>query len=308
MKKLVKLFTVLGILFMVVGCSSKEEKIVIGIAQKHMNTPYPVAVIEEFKAEVEKRGLGWEVIAADGQSNPAKQINDIEDFIAKGVDLIIMSPTQADPLTPVAKKVMEAKIPLILIDRTISSDDYTAFIGGDNINAGRVVAEYVNKKLNGEANIVEIQGSLGASATNDRHKGFNEIIAKNPGLKIIADTQADYKRDLALTVMEDILQAHNEIDVVYTHSDNMALGVMNPIVSVGRTDEMMVFGTDGQKEVFDAIKAGKIEGTVFYPTAAVEAVEYAEKILKGEKVEKIWLLDTPLITKENVDEWYDRGF
>ena len=285
-----------------------DDKILVGLSQCHFNTPYRVALIDEFKAEVERQGLNWEVIATDGQNNPLKQIADLEDLISKGCDIIICSPAQADPLTPIAKTIMDAGIPLILVDRTINSDDYTAFVGGDNVHAGEVVAQYILDHLGEEANVVEIQGTLGASATNDRHEGFRNALNGHDGIKIIDDQTADYKRDMALTLMENLLQAHDEIDVVYSHNDNMAVGCINPIPSAGRTNDILLFGIDGQKEAFDAIKNGTMTGSVFYPTGAVEAVELAKKILDGETVEKVNMMETPLITIENVDEWYDKVF
>lgn len=285
-----------------------NEKFVIGLSQCHMNTPYRVALTTEFQAEVDRRGLDWEVIITDGQNNPNKQTNDAYDLMAKGVDLIIMAPTQSDPMTPVVEEIMDAGIPVLLVDRTISSDKFTAFVGGDNIHAGQVIGEYITEKLGDKIDLVEMQGTLGASATNDRHKGFRDYIAAYPDIKVLSDQSADFARDKALALTENILQANDKIDVLYCHSDNMALGAIEAINAAGRTGKMMVFGTDGQKEVCNKIREGSITGTVFYPTGAVEAVDLAYKILHGESCEKINMLDTPLITIDNVDEWYDKCF
>ncbi len=287
-----------------------NKKYVIGVSQCHMNTPYRVALTTELEAAVKEKGYNWEFIFTDGKNDPTTQINNVYDLMASEVDLILMAPTQSAPLTPIAGEVLAQGIPLVLVDRTIDNDDYTTFVGGDNINAGEVVGQWIVDTYGTEKEVivVEMQGTLGASATNDRHKGFRSIVEKYPNIKIVSDQSADYKRDLGLTLMENILQANDHIDVLYCHSDNMALGAIEAIEAAGRTGEMHVFGTDGQKEMADMIKAGKATGTVFYPTGAAEAVDLIEKVLNGESYEKVNMLATPLILQDEVDDWYDRFF
>jgi ribose transport system substrate-binding protein len=263
--------------------------------------------VSDAKAWVQKNHPEWKLIVTDGQRNSAKQINDVEDLIAQKVDVIIMAPGQAQPLVPVSKKVMEAKIPLIIMDRELNSDSYTAFVGGDNVREGQVSAEYIAKRLNGKGNVVEIQGELGASATIDRDKGFKEVMKKYPGIKIIVDQTAEYQRAKAMNLMEDILHANRKIDAVFTMSDEMAFGCLKSIQAAGRASEMFVTGGDGEKAAFDAIKKGELAMTVFYPTGAPEALQLAEKVLKGESFPRRTMLDTPAVTKENVDKFYDKG-
>lgn len=288
--------------------SARERKIVVGVSQCHMNTPYRVALKKEIEDILAANNLDWELIFTDGQNNPAKQTNDVEDMIAKKVDIIIMSPTQAQPLAPVAKKVLDAGIPLILLDRTISTEDYTTFVGGDNKMIGEISAEYFAEKLEGKGKLVLLQGTLGASATLDREKGFKDTIAKYPDMEIIVDLSADYKRDLGMTTMEDILQSNKDIQAVFSMSDNMALGAIQAIEAAGRTGEMMLIGADGQKEAFDKIIDGTLTGSVLYPTGAEKAIEMAVEILDGKTVEKINLIPVTLVTAENVEEMYDEGF
>ncbi|BCV24593.1 substrate-binding domain-containing protein [Gelria sp. Kuro-4] len=306
-------FLALALVTSLAGCGSKaqgtagEKQVKIGFSMPFLNSPYRVAMVNQAEEWIKQNHPDWKLIVTDGQRNSAKQISDVEDLIAQRPDVIIMAPGQAQPLVPVAKKVMEAKIPLVVIDRDLNSDTYTAFVGGDNVNAGRVAAQYIAKRLNGKGNVVEIQGELGASATIDRDKGFKEEIKKYPDIKIIVDQPADYKRDKALALMEDILQAHPKIDAVYAQSDEMAFGALKAIQAAGRDKEMFVVGTDGQKAAFDSIKKDEFGATVLYPTGSVETMQLVEKILAGEQVEKRNILDTPLVTKENVDQYYDKG-
>ena len=289
---------------------AENKHYVIGVAQCHMNTPYRVALTTELEAAVKERGYDWEFIFTDGQNDPTTQINNVYDLISADVDCILMAPAQSDPLTPVAGEVLAAGIPLVLVDRTISNDDFTAFVGGDNVNAGRVVGEWIIENYGDqeEVIVVEMRGTLGSSADNDRHAGFREALEGHDNIKIVSDQSADYKRDEALTLMENILQANDHIDVLYCGSDNMALGAIQAIEAAGRTGEMAVFGTDGQKDMCDTIISGQTTGTVFYPTGAEEAVDLIAKILNGESYERINMLDTPLLLSDDMDEWYDRCF
>jgi len=287
-----------------------NRKYVIGVAQCHMNTPYRVALTAELEAAVAAKGYNWEFIFTDGKNDPTTQINNVYDLMAAKVDVILMAPAQSAPLTPIAGEVMAAGIPLVLVDRTIESEDYTAFVGGDNINAGEVIGQWIldNFATDEEVIVVEMQGTLGASATNDRHEGFHSIVDSHTNIKVVSDQSADYKRDAGLSLMENILQANDHIDVLYCHSDNMALGAIEAIEAAGRTGEMAVFGTDGQKLMADEIRSGRATGTVYYPTGASQAVDLIAAILYGKPYEKVNMLATPLILKNEVDSWYDKFF
>lgn len=291
--------------------SAKEDggdKVVIGFAQSRMNHPYRVAAVEEFEAAVEEKGLNWEVVVCDGNNDAAKQTSDVEDLITQGVDLIVMSPITADALTPVAKTIMDAGIPLVLLDRTINSEDYTTFVGGDNRMIGEIVADAIAADLGEEGgNIVEIQGTLGASATIDRHEGFVDRIAeKYPNLKVVQDNTGEYDRAKAMTVMEDFIQTGVEVDAIYCHNDAMAMGAMTALQAAG-VEGVKIYGADGTVELMDEIKKETVSGTAFYPTGSTKAVEVIEKILNGEEVEKKYMVDVPLVTLENIDEYYDSG-
>lgn len=273
-----------------------------------MNHPYRVAAVEEFEAAVEEKGLNWEVVVCDGNNDAAKQTSDVEDLITQGVDLIVMSPVTADALTPVAKTIMDAGIPLVLLDRTINSEDYTTFVGGDNRMIGEIVADAIAADLGEEGgNIVEIQGTLGASATIDRHEGFADRIAeKYPNLKVVQDNTGEYDRAKAMTVMEDFIQTGVEVDAIYCHNDAMAMGAMTALQASG-VEGVKIYGADGTVELMDEIKKETVSGTAFYPTGSTKAVEVIEKILNGEEVEKKYMVDVPLVTLENIDEYYDSG-
>ena len=291
------------------GGTQTDEKVVIGVAQCHLNTPSRVNLRKEMEDAIQEKGLNLEIILTDGQNNSAKQTSDVEDLIQRGVDLMILVPVQAEPLAPVAKKVLDAGIPLILIDRTISTDDYTAYTGGDNRMIGEIAADFLAEKIGGKGKLAIIQGTLGTSATNERQEGFlTKMESEYPDIEIISDLSADYKRDQAMKVMEDLLQANEELDAVFCHSDNMALGAIQAIEAAGREDEIAVIGADGQKEIFDKIKENDLLASIIYPMGGAEAIALAEQILAGETVEKVNLIPVTLVRENNVDELYDQGF
>ena len=159
--------------------------------------------------------------------------------------------------------------------------------------------------------MIEIQGTAGASATTDRHDEFVKWLSENdPKVEIVDSVVGDYKREVALTAMNDLLQKHGkgEVDVIYTHNDAMALGVVAALETAGRADEFKVVGIDGQNEAIQAIKDGKIVVTFTYDNAGKEACETAAKLLKGETVDKTWVLETNTIDASNVDEFLGKGF
>lgn len=289
---------------------SSTMKKVIGVSLPHMSSPARVSMAEEIKKAVAETGKGnWEVIITDGQNNTAKQTNDVEDMIQRNVDIIIMCPIQTEPLAPVSKHVLEAGIPLILIDRTISTEDYTCYTGGDNYMIGVQAAELIGEKLNGKGNVATIQGALGGSATNDRQAGFVDTIAKKyPDLKLIADVSGEWKRDVGMRVMEDIIQVHGDVlDAVYSHGDNATLGALQAMDAAGKS--YVVVTADGQKEIFDKIKEGKVYACIAFPGGGKESIEIAKKIFDGKPFgDKIQMIPVPVITKDNVDAMYHIGY
>ena len=236
----------------------------------------------------------------------------VDEFIARPVDVLLLTPNTAPGLTEAARRALDAGIPVITLDRGVDVE-VTQHIGADNKLIGRTAAEYVSETIlegNG-GKVIEIQGTQGASATVDRHDEFVAWLEENdPSVEIVASVDGDYKREKALTVMNDLLQAHAEgtVDVIYTHNDAMALGVVAALETAGRLDEFVVVGIDGQNEAIQAIKDGKIAVTFTYDNAGKEACESAGKLIAGETIDKQWVLETNTIDASNVDEWIGKGF
>jgi len=251
-------------------------------------------------AEAAKAHPDLEVVYADAQQDNAKQVADVENFLRQKIDLLIISPNEAKPLTPIVKRAFEEKIPVIVLDREIEGDTYTTFIGADNRAIGKAAGEFVAKVLNGKGDIVEIKGLPGSTPARDRSEGFHEAIAAFPDIHVVHDPVANWLREEAMAQMEAALAAHPKIDLVYAHNDPMAMGAYLAAKAKGRDGEMKFVGIDGLPGLDggkQAVQDGKLAATFVYPTGGKEAIDIAVKILAGEPVPHRITLGTELVTK-----------
>ena len=275
-----------------------------------MESSWRVNMVEGNKKYAEANLPDVELIITNGENNASKQVSDVESLIAQGVKTLIISPVTADALTPVVKQAMDAGIPVVTLDRKVNTD-VTLHIGADNKLIGKTAGEFVCKTLNGKGNVIEIQGTAGASATVDRHDAFHEVLAeKCPDVKVVADQVANYVREPAIKFMEDMLQRFKpgEIELVYAHNDDMALGAVTALEAAGRLTEVKVVGIDGENAAYDAIKAGKMVATFTYHFVAPEGIQYGYKVAKGEKLDKEIILPTHQVDATNVDQFIGKGF
>jgi len=287
--------------------TSEKKKIVIGLSQGTMNHPFRVAMVEQNIKYAEENYPDVEVIATDGQNMASKQVADVESLISRKVDVLMISPLTSDAMTPVVKKAMDAGIPVITLDRKVNTD-VTLHIGGNNLTIGKAAGEYLTKALNGKGNVIEIQGTAGASATVERNKGFRETLGKD--IKVIAEQHADYLREPSLKFMEDMLQRYGkgEIQAVYAHNDEMALGAIQALKAANRLSEVKVIGMDGENLAIDSVKNEELLATLTYPYCAPEGIQYAYKIAKGEKLDKEIELKSTTIDLSNVAQFIGKGF
>jgi ribose transport system substrate-binding protein len=284
---------------------AKSGKHLIGFSQCNLGEPWRVSMNAQVAARA-KDFPDLEIAYADAQQDNAKQVADVENFLRQRIDLLIISPNEAKPLTPIVKRVFEQKIPVIVLDRAIEGDTYTTFIGADNKLIGKAAGEYIAKVLNGKGDVVEIQGLPGSPPARDRRDGFREAIARFPDIHIVHDPVANWLREEAMAQMESALAAHPHIDLVYAHNDPMAAGAYLAAKAKGRENEMKFVGIDalpGLDGGIQMVADGRLAATFVYPTGGKEAVEIAEKILKGEKVPHKIVLDTAMVTKDNVAQF-----
>ena len=254
-------------------------------------------------AEVAARAKDFpdlEIVFADAQQDNAKQVADVENFLRQRVDLLMISPNEAKPLTPIVERAFKSGVPVIVIDRGIEGDSYTTFIGADNYEIGRQAGAHIVELLQGRGSIVEIRGLPGSPPAVDRSRGMHDAIAPHPGLQIIHAPVANWLREEAMAQMEMALAAHPHIDLVYAHNDPMAVGAYLAAKAKGREREMKFIGIDalpGLDGGRQAVADGKLDATFVYPTGGRQAVELAARILKGEPVPHRVVLETEKITR-----------
>lgn len=283
-----------------------EARFVIGFSQCNNNEPWRRAMNDAAAAEAENHP-SIELVFQDAQQRNDLQINQIGLLMRQGIDLLIVSPNEAVPLTPAVREVYEAGVPVVVLDRAIEGDTYTCFIGANNREIGKRAGEYAAEILNGSGKVVEIRGLPGSPPAIERGEGFREAIAAFPGIEIIHDPVANWLRSEAIDQMKTALQAHESIDLVYGHNDPMALGAFLAAKQVGREAEMKFIGIDALRdEGVRAVIDGQLDATFWYPTCGKEAIEYSAKILRGEDVPKRVELPTALITRENAEEWLEK--
>lgn len=299
------LIFVLASLIVFTSCKKAgEKKFLIGFSQSTMIDPWRINMLEQMKDAVKEHEDEIDFVFTDAQNDNMKQIGDVEDLFSKGIDLLIISPREAEPLTSVVERVFSEGVPVITLDRNITSDSYTCFIGASNFKIGEEAGKLMSSLLKGKGYVIEIEGILGATPTIDRCDGFHSIVDSFTGIQVVEKQPADYLREPALKIMEDFLQSHPRIAGVYAHNDEMALGALTALKSAGR-DGVVVIGIDGQKEAFESVMAGKMSATFIYPNGSAQAVEVALKILKGEKVPKKIELETQQVDKSNVHLFYN---
>ncbi|MGM8211293.1 substrate-binding domain-containing protein [Virgibacillus sp. W0430] len=274
----------------------------IGLAVNTLNNPFFVDLKDGAEATAEENGIN--LVVTDSQGDPGKQMSDVENLLQQGIDLLILNPVDSDAAGQAALLANDQNVPVITVDRQASDGEIVAHVGFDALKSGGIAASYLEEALGGEGKVVEIQGILGTNVGQDRSKGFNDHMSGVEGIEIIASQSANFDRGEALSVMEDILQANDEIDAVYAANDEMVLGALSAIESAGRLDDIKIIGTDAIDPAMEAIREGRLDATIAEPPFFLgrEAINAAIKTLDGEEVEEMITLENTLVTEENVDE------
>ena len=293
-----------------VSAAEKKDKYVIGMSQCNLGEPWRVAMNDQIAMAAEKHPE-FEVIFADAAQDNSKQIADIENFVQMGVDLIITSPNEATPLTNAVSAAYDAGIPVILLDRKIDGDKYTQFIGADNVDMGRIAGEYIADTLLPDGGkVCEIKGLEGTSGGIDRDNGFREGIKKNDKIEIVAVNNADWLREKAITVAEEMLQTNDEIDLFLALNDPMAEGAYIAAKNAKREKDILFVGFDGLPTPDGGIRSvmdGRLSMTQVYPTGGAEAIESAYQLLvEGKELDKTLTLTSEIVVPDNAEELLEK--
>jgi ribose transport system substrate-binding protein len=245
------------------------------------------------------------VIFKDAQNDSLKQRAQIEEFISAGVDLLIVSPKEAAPLTPPVAAAFDKGIPVIVLDRRILGDKYTCFIGADNKKIGRAAGQWIVQRLGGKGRVVELKGLMTSTPGQDRHSGFRDGI-KGSGIEVVFEADMKWLEPDARREMESALARFQSIDLVYGHNDPGAHGAYLAALAAGREKNIIFVGIDAlphEGQVY--VRQGILEASFEYPTGGAEAIATALKILQGESVTKEIVLNSRVFTKENIDRGGD---
>jgi len=292
----------------------KKDKYLIGMSQANKGEPWRQAMNDQIAAAAAAHPE-FEVVFADAAQNNAKQVADVENFIQQGIDLLIISPNEAAPLTDVVAKAYDKGIPVIVLDRKVNGDKYTMWIGADNQLIGQKAGEYIATWCKDQGhtpcNVIEIRGLEGATPAKERGDGFRAGIAGNPDVTIIASQNADWLREKAIPVSQAMFQANPVVDVVYAHNDPMGeaaiISAENAKIDLSK---IAFVGIDALPTPDGGIKSvmdGKLTVTYVYPTGGAQAIDWAAKILEaGEKPPATVVLETEEVTKDNAAELYQK--
>ncbi|MBV7273293.1 ribose ABC transporter substrate-binding protein RbsB [Clostridiaceae bacterium UIB06] len=283
------------------GCGNKAEqqgaqggdKKKIGMVVSTLNNPFFVSMKDG--ATKKAKELGYNLVVVDSQNDASKERSNVDDLLQQGVAAIIINPTDSDAVGNSIKAANDKKIPVLTVDRKANTGDVVTHIASDNVKGGKMAADFILEKLGGKANIVELQGLPGASATRDRGKGFHEGVDNKANVKVVASQAADFDRQKGLNVMENIMQATPQFDAVFAHNDEMALGAVKAL----KGKKVLVVGFDGNDDAKKAVESGDMAATVAQQPDLMGslAVENAVKVIKGESVQKEIPVDLKLIKK-----------
>ncbi|SNC77666.1 monosaccharide ABC transporter substrate-binding protein, CUT2 family [Hymenobacter gelipurpurascens] len=295
---------VLLLLIGLLGCGSEEKQPLyrIGFSQCSMAGPWRQAMLAgmqkelSFHPEIELRVL-------DAQDDSRRQQAQIRELVQGGVDLLIISPYEADPVTPAVEEAYRRGIPVILLDRRTASDQYTAYVGGNNVEVGQTAARYISRVLRQRGNILEILGTPGSSATAERHQGFAQGLSAYPGLQVVAQVTGDWTVRTLKPALTKALQAHPEVTMIFSHNDGMGHGAYEVCQELGLTKRVRIIGVDGLPgagEGIDLVQRGVLAASILYSPGGEEAIRTALKILHKAPFNKQNTLGTIVIDSTNV--------
>lgn len=282
------------------GCAPREVRYVVGVSQCSDDEWR-----EQMNKEIRREALFYPGVKIDirtAKDNNAQQIADIESLIGEGVDLLIVSPNEADAITPVIEKAYNKGIPVVLVDRKIRSDKYTAYVGADNYEIGRQVGSYIAERLQGKGNLVEVAGLKASTSALERHRGLMDALRETPDIKLIASADAAWLRVPAEKAFGDILSKFPDIDMVFAHNDRMAAGAYDAAVKQHREHDMLFVGIDalaGEGYGVEQVANRQLDATFIYPTGGDKVMEVAMNILQGRDYTRETVLSTALVNKAN---------
>ena len=276
---------------------AQAESYTIGFAVSTLENPFFVTMKDAAVAKAAE--LGVELVVLDAQDSAETQASQVEDFITRGVDLLIINPVDSDAIGTSVMACNEANIPVITVTRASNAGTVVQHLDIDNKEAGRLDAEQLLKDLDGKGKVAILEGIAGSSSAIEREEGFVDAL-KGSEVEVVTSLTANYSREEGATVTEDILQSNPELDAIYAHNDEMALGAVRAVAAAGRSAEIKIYGIDATDDALVAVENGEMAATVQQqPDLQIEtALENAITYLGGETLEPLVNIPLKLIVKE----------
>lgn len=265
----------------------------IGFSVSTLNNPFFVNLTDGAKAKADEAGVKLTIV--DAGDDASKQASDIEDLISKKISVLLVNPVDSDAVKPVVEDAIAAGIRVIAVDRAVNGVEVDCTIASDNVAGAELAANYLVELVREGGKVVELEGILGASAAIDRGTGFHNVADKK--LEVLSSQTANFNRAEGMTVMENMLQAHSDIQGVFAHNDEMALGAIEAIEASGK--DIAVVGFDATDDALTSIAAGRMKATIAQKPDVMGqvAVESALKLINGETLEKTLPVEVELIKK-----------
>ncbi|HEX3626580.1 MAG TPA: substrate-binding domain-containing protein [Verrucomicrobiae bacterium] len=286
------------------GAPAPAKQVTIGISYQNLQNEFIINIQDAVRAEAKK--LNVNLIESDGQGNAENQISQVQDFISKGVDAIILNPYDKEGSAPALNLAVQAHKPIVVVNAIVSNlDKANAYVGSEDAEAGKIAAQRIVDVLHGKGNVVIIHGPNGHSAEVQRTEGIRDILTNNPDVKVVAEQTANWDRAQALNLMENWLASGKKIDAVIAQNDEMALGALKAIQAAGKQGQIAVIGIDAIPDALKAVADGKMVGTVFQDAKGqgTMAVDIAVDLVQGKTVKHDNYIPFQLVTTNNVAQF-----
>lgn len=313
MNKILKLIGIIGLFVVVLAACSTEKPgssdndgnnngdgdtdIKIGLSVSTLNNPFFVDLRDGAEAEAEEKG--FEVITSDAQDDSSTQLNDVEDMLQQDIDVLLINPTDSDAVGSAIDLANGEDVPVITVDRDAEDGEVVTHIASDNVEGGEMAAEFLKDQMDDEGNLVELEGIPGASATRERGEGFHNVVDEEDGMEVVANQSADFDRTDGLSVMENILQSNDDIEAVFAHNDEMALGAAEALESKGMLDDVLVVGFDATDDAQESVENGEMDATIAQQPDLIgeTAIDAAEKVANGDDLDDFIPVELELVTE-----------
>ena len=286
--------------------ASHSRPLVIGVSLLNLSSEFIVMLNRAMESKAKE--LGVRLIVNDAQRSAERQVQQIENFVAQKVDAIILNPCEVEASSPAVDRAVAAGIPIVNVNSETRTAP-TAFVGSRDEESARLAMDFLAARLQGQGNVVMMQGFLGQAAQLKRDLGAREVLARQPGLTLLAEQTAEWDRAKALTLMENWIQAHgSKIQAVFAQNDEMAMGAVIALEQAKLRDRVLVVGVDAIADALQAVKDGRLDATVFQDARGQgsTAVETAVKLARNEPVEKQVFIPFQLVTRENVGRFLQK--